>query len=306
MLERVMSGIPRWSSGLRLCALLLRAWIQTLVRELRSCKLRDMAWREEKKGDIYGHPDLRPHGLEGALVTRIRGKGPWTHVEWGRRKEVTSENLWRDRLCMCEAWLRGPETFRAALLLFSCSIMSDCLRPNELQHARLPCPSLSPRGCSDSCTLSRWCHPTISSSVFPFSSCLQSFPASGSFPVSQFFASGGQSIVASASASVLPMCIQGWFQGNRIWEQGGRSEAEGCLTSNPCPVGFWVMMVLAWLQLREKLRRYLTHSRSCWHQQVVMESVRRDAHVRGSVQRTGTWTAGKGQAGNHNLEDSQD
>ena len=74
-----------------------------------------------------------------------------------------------------------------------------------------PCPSLSPRVCSNSCPLNRWCHPTISSSVIPFSSCLQSFPASGSFPMSLFFASGVQSIGASASASVLPMNIQYWF-----------------------------------------------------------------------------------------------
>ena len=77
--------------------------------------------------------------------------------------------------------------------------------------ARLPCPSLSPRVCSNSCPLSRWCHPTISSSAVPFSSSHQSFPASGSFPVSWFFTSGGQSIGASASTSALPMNIQGWF-----------------------------------------------------------------------------------------------
>ena len=94
---------------------------------------------------------------------------------------------------------------------FSCSVMSDCLWPHGLQHTRLLCPSLSPRACSNSCPLSRWCHPTISSSVVPFSSCLQSFPASGSFPMSQFFASGGQSIGASASASAIPKNIQDWF-----------------------------------------------------------------------------------------------
>ena len=94
---------------------------------------------------------------------------------------------------------------------FSRSIVSDSLEPHGLQHARLPCPSPTPRACSNSCPLSRWCHPTISSSVVPFSSCLQSFPASGSFPVSQFFISGGQSIGVSASASVLPMNIQDWF-----------------------------------------------------------------------------------------------
>ena len=94
---------------------------------------------------------------------------------------------------------------------FSRSVMSDSLQPYGLQHARPPCPSPTPWACSISCSLSRWCPPTISSSVVPFSSHLQSFPTSGSFPMSQFFASGGQSIGVSASASVLPMNIQDWF-----------------------------------------------------------------------------------------------
>ena len=97
----------------------------------------------------------------------------------------------------------------------SSSVTQSCLtlRPHELQHARLLCPSPTPRTCSNSCSSSWWCHPTISSSVIPFSSRLQSVPASGSFPSirSQFFASGGQSIGVSASASVLPMNIPGWF-----------------------------------------------------------------------------------------------
>ena len=93
---------------------------------------------------------------------------------------------------------------------FSHSVMSDSLQSHGLQHTRPPCPSPTPRACSNSCPLSRWCPPTILSSVVPFSSCLQSFPASGSFPVSQFFALGGQSIGVSASASVLPMNIQDW------------------------------------------------------------------------------------------------
>ena len=93
---------------------------------------------------------------------------------------------------------------------FSCSVLSDSLRPHESQHTRPPCPSPTPRVHSNSCPSSWWCHPTISSSVIPFS-CLQSFPASGSFPMSQFFPSGGQSIGVSASASVLPMNIQDWF-----------------------------------------------------------------------------------------------
>ena len=88
---------------------------------------------------------------------------------------------------------------------------SNSLQPHRLQHARLPCPSPSPRACSNSRPLSQWCHPTILSSVTPFSSCPQSFPASGSLPVSWLFASSGQSIGASASASVPPMNIQDWF-----------------------------------------------------------------------------------------------
>ena len=92
--------------------------------------------------------------------------------------------------------------------LINCVRLSDSLQPQELQHAKLLCLSLLPPGaCSNSCPLSRWCHPTISSSVVPFF-CLQSFPASGSFPMSWFFTSGGQSIGASASASVLPVISQ--------------------------------------------------------------------------------------------------
>ena len=94
---------------------------------------------------------------------------------------------------------------------FSCSVVSKCLRPYGPQHARPPCPSPTPRVYPNSCPLSRWCHLTISSSVVPFSSCLQSFPALGSFQMSQLFASSGQSIGVSASTSVLPMNIQDWF-----------------------------------------------------------------------------------------------
>ena len=89
--------------------------------------------------------------------------------------------------------------------------MSNSLRPHELQHARPPCPSPTPRVHPNSCPLSQWCHPTISSSVVPFSSCPQSFPASGSFQMSQFFTSGGQRTGVSASTSVLPMNTQDWL-----------------------------------------------------------------------------------------------
>ena len=97
------------------------------------------------------------------------------------------------------------------LLLFSYSVVSYSLQQHGLQHIRLPCPSPTPGACSNSCPLSWWCHPTISSSVIPFSSSLQSFPASGSFPKGQFFGLGDQSIGVSPLPSVLPMNIQYWF-----------------------------------------------------------------------------------------------
>ena len=110
-------------------------------------------------------------------------------------------------------WQNPYSTLRSyfSSVQFSRSVMSNSFQPRGLQHTRLPCPSPIPRAYSKSCPLSWWCHPTISSSVLPFFSCLQSFPASGSFQMSQFFASGGQSIGVSASALVLPLNIQDWF-----------------------------------------------------------------------------------------------
>ena len=115
----------------------------------------------------------------------------WT---WGGPESWEKQGDWDWRLHTCFSF-----------------VSHDSLWPHKLQHARLPCPSLSPWVCSDSCPLSWQCHPTILSSVTSFSLCPQSFPASGSFPMSQQFTSGGQSIGASASTSVLPMNIQGWF-----------------------------------------------------------------------------------------------
>ena len=97
------------------------------------------------------------------------------------------------------------------IVFFSRSVLSDSWWPRRLQHGRLPCPSSSLGACSNSCPLSQWCHPTISSCVIPFSCSLQSFPASGSFPMSWLFVSSGQSTGVSASVSVLPMNIQGWL-----------------------------------------------------------------------------------------------
>ena len=102
-------------------------------------------------------------------------------------------------------------TYQFTSVQFSHSVMSNSLPLHGLQHSRPPCPSPTPGVYSNSCPLSRWCHPTISSSVISFSSRLQSFPASGAYPMSQFFELGGQSIGASASTSILPMNIQNWF-----------------------------------------------------------------------------------------------
>ena len=109
---------------------------------------------------------------------------------------------------VCEPWNKRNQF---SSVQFHSSVMHNSLPAHGLQHNRLPCPSPTPRACSNPWTSSRWCHPTISSSVVPFSSCLQSFPASGSFQMSQFIASGGQSIGVSASTTVLLMNIQDWF-----------------------------------------------------------------------------------------------
>ena len=112
---------------------------------------------------------------------------------------------------MCVSGTHCNDLHMSLLASFSHSVTPSSLQPHGLQHIRLPWPSPSPGVHSDSCPSSRWCHPTISSSVIPFSSRLQYFPASGFFPINRLFASGGQSVAASASASVLPVSIQGWF-----------------------------------------------------------------------------------------------
>ena len=123
--------------------------------------------------------------------------------------------------------------FIAHNIQFSCSVMSDSLRPHELQHARPPCPSPTPGVHPNRCPLSRWCHPTISSSVIPFFSCPQSFPASGSFQMNPLFPSGGQSIGVSASTSVLPMNIQDWSPLG--WTGWISLQSKGLLSVFPIP-----------------------------------------------------------------------
>ena len=107
------------------------------------------------------------------------------------------------------SWSHHPE-IQFSSVQFSSPVIFDSLQPQRLQHTRFPCPSPTPRACSNSCPSSQWCHPTISSSIDPFFYCLQSFPASGSFPKNRLFTSGGQSIGVSALASVLPMNTQDW------------------------------------------------------------------------------------------------
>ena len=118
---------------------------------------------------------------------------------------------WKQPRCSSTGEWLNSDTFTPWNTQFSCSAVSNSLWPHGLQHTRLPCPSPTLGAYSNPCPLCWWCHPTISSSVVPFSSCLQSFPASGSFQMSQFFLSGCQSAGISASKSALPMNIQDWF-----------------------------------------------------------------------------------------------
>ena len=149
-----------------------------------------------------------------------------------------------------------PSFLQFGSIQFSLSVMSDSLWPHGLQHTRLLCPSPSLRACSHSCPLSWWCHPTISSSVAPFSFCLPSFSASRSFPMSRFFASGAEIFGASALASVLPVNIHGWFllgltglislqskglsrvfSSTMIWKHQFCAQPSLCRVINTCPHG---------------------------------------------------------------------
>ena len=153
---------------------------------------------------------LRPY----SVILRSPALNEWDGEPLWHFAQRPSKN-WLNRITML-AILRTDRKVLMCIhqrrsVQFSCSVVSNCLWPHRLQHSRLPCPSPTPRVYSNSCPLSRWYHPTISSSLVPFSSCLQSFSASGYFPMSQFFASSGQSIGVSASTSALPMNIQDCF-----------------------------------------------------------------------------------------------
>ena len=138
----------------------------------------------------------------------------WTQLKWLSSSSSHSCRQLFDLDNHCSS-LSGLQTSHLEnlgdFIQFSCSVMSNTLRPHGLQQARLPCPSPTRTAYSNSCPLSQWRHPNISSFVVPFFSWLQSFPAAGSFPMSQFFTSGGQSIGVSASASIFPKNIQDWF-----------------------------------------------------------------------------------------------
>ena len=163
-------------------------------------------------GEGNGYP-LQYSGLENSMDREawratVHGVSKsWTrlsdfHFQAGKKIQIPNNYTWGYK----EFTIRMYRSTIISLVQFSHSVMPNSLWSHGLQHTRLPCPSPTPRACANSCPSSRWCHPTISSSIVPFSS-LQSFPASGSFPMSQFFASGGQSIGASASESVLPKNI---------------------------------------------------------------------------------------------------
>ena len=170
---------------------------------------------------------MQTWGLQSCLVAIAWApRGPWrcSFSRWNRMPQGPSHSSWTlpklsrtddtsFTVSLCSQLRRQFICLYSLdymlIIQFSCSVLSNSLWPHELQHARPPCPSPTPGTCSNSCPLSQWGHPTISSSVV--SSCLQSFPESGSLPMSWFFTSGGQIIGVSASAPVLPMNIQGWF-----------------------------------------------------------------------------------------------
>ena len=181
---------------------------------------------EQILGDGEGQEKLvccSPWGCKGSdttewlnwteTITSSRGSSltrNWTRASWFAGRFFTNWAIRKDNIYPYKDIHINIHSVISSVQ-FSRSVMSDPLQPHGLQHTRLPCPSPTPRAYSNSCPSSQWCHSTISSSVVPFSSCLQSFPASGSFPRSQFFTSGGQSIGISSLAWVLPMNIQDWF-----------------------------------------------------------------------------------------------
>ena len=156
--------------------------------------------------DMFEHTPGDCEGQESLVCCSPWGRKELDMIEW-----LNCEVTVFPRSVQCLFLIMPTQRTSISSVQFSCSVLSNSLRPRGMLHTRLPCPSPTLRAHSNSCPSSWWCHPTISSYVVLFSSCLQSFSASGSFPMNQFFESGGQSIGVSASASVLPMNIQDWF-----------------------------------------------------------------------------------------------
>ena len=169
--------------------------------EPRSPALQVDSWPAEPQG--------KPKNSGVGILYLLQWIFPTWESNWGLLHCRQNLYHWAIRLMDCS--LRVIYFIPENIQFNSVSVMSNSLWPHGLQHARHPCPSPTPRVYTNSCPLSQWRPPTISSSVVPFFSCHQSFPVSGSFQMNQFFASGGQSIGVSTSASVLPMSIQGWF-----------------------------------------------------------------------------------------------
>ena len=167
-----------------------------------------LAWEQDLSSSKKTAP-RRQEGKSGFIQVCNKGSRQSEHERSGIKLRNLAFYVWEDP----SLWAHWIHSFHRhfSSVQFSHSVVSNSLQPHGLQHTRLPCPSPTPGVYSNSCPLSQWCHPAISSSVVPFSSHLQSFPASGSFQMSQFFASGGQNIGVSASVSVLPMNIQDWF-----------------------------------------------------------------------------------------------
>ena len=166
---------------------------------LDSKEIKPVNLKEDKPRIFTGRTDAEaPVFWSSNANRRLNGKVPDAGKDWGQKEKTASE----DEVAGWHHWCYEH-------LLFSLSVVSNSLQLCGLQRTRLPCPSPSPRACSNSCPLSQWCHPTISSSIVPFSSCLQPFSASGSFLMNWLFSSGGHSI--GASASVLLMNIQDWL-----------------------------------------------------------------------------------------------
>ena len=203
-------------------------WVETL------------GWLQSMGSQIAGHDWIHTHivfqtGHEGELgITKCLScrKGCFLSLNL-LHKEISLFSLILLPVILMNTW--WEKRIIVLVQFFSCSIMSDSLWLHGLQHTRPPCPSSTPKVYSNSCPLSLWCHPTISSSVVPFFSCPQSFPASGSFQMSQFFPSGGQSIGVSASTPVTPMNTQDWSPLGWTGWISFQSRGEDSQESSPTP-----------------------------------------------------------------------